>query len=276
MASRDQNIQLERAESLLTSNDRERSATSSGLASLLEALGPIPRDPDRRILDVGCGFGGLTRVVGDEIGATELAGVDIDPSVVSEGETKGVAIEICDVEEKPLPYEDEYFDFVMSLGMMDYLPTFDGVLSEIRRVLKPGGYALLSLPNLGSWNNRLALLLGYQPRDVELSERRVVGVFPYYRDRTPTGHLHTPTVRAFNELMDVHGFDKTRVTGASWTNRDVLGPLAAFDRLLAMRPTLAKRFFYLGTKSTREVDVHAGGWWRGREDLRQEAREASA
>lgn len=263
--------EIERADLSLTPRDRGRSATSYGLPAFLDALAPLTGHQVDRVLDVGCGYGGLSRIAGDRLGATELHGVDIDSDVVEEAATKNVTVQICDVEERPLPYEDDYFDFVMSLGMIDYLPTFDGVLSEIRRVLKPGGFALLSIPNLGSWNNRLALLLGYQPRDVEISDRRVVGAFPYYRDRTPTGHIHTPTLKAFVELMDIHGFDRRRVSGASWTTRDVFGPLAFLDRLMANRPSLAKRFFYLGSKSDRVVDESTAGWWRGRETLRREA-----
>ena len=138
-------------------------------------------------------------------------------------------------------------------------------------MLKPGGFALLSIPNLGSWNNRLALLLGYQPRDVEISDRSVVGVFPYYRDRTPTGHIHTPTLRALTELMDIHGFDRFRVTGASWTTRDVSGPVARLDRLFARRSSLAKRFFYSGSRSERDHPRVLLGWWRGRDSRARHA-----
>jgi SAM-dependent methyltransferase len=254
----------------LTDNDRERSATASGVESLLRSVEGIPDGMCNALLDVGCGYGGLARIVGDRLGAREVHGVDIDQQVIGEAREKGVAARCVDVEHERLPYDSDSFDVVLSLGMLDYLPTFDGVLSEIRRVLRPNGYVLLSLPNLASWNNRLALLLGYQPRDVEISERSIVGALPHYRNDVPAGHLHTATLRAFRDLMVVHGFLEREVVGGSWLTRNVSTPLALIDRLFSRRPSLSRRFFYLGQKdATATVDERSTGWWSGRDAVQQ-------
>jgi hypothetical protein len=41
----------------------------------------------------------------------------------------------------------------------------------VRRVLREGGYLLITTPNLASWVNRLVMLLGYQPYNCEVSRR---------------------------------------------------------------------------------------------------------
>ena len=114
-------IKLMRADGCAHTRDRERSATSHGLPALLDALSPLSDRRLDRVLDVGCGFGGLTQIAGQQLGASELHGVDIDGSVIEEAASKGVAVKACDVERQPLPYEDACFDFVMSFGMIDYL-----------------------------------------------------------------------------------------------------------------------------------------------------------
>jgi SAM-dependent methyltransferase len=238
------------------------------MPALLAALDPIPRGKCKDILDIGCGYGGLTSTVGRHLGAATVYGVDIDPRGKEEAEEKGVTFECLDVERTPLPYADASFDFVMSLGMLDYLPTFDGLLSEVRRVLRVDGHALLSIPNLGSWHNRIALLLGFQPRDIEVSNEAVVGTFARYRNDLPAGHLHTATLKAFTELMQIHGFDELEVRGGAWKTTQIGWPVAVLDRLFSYSPSLARRFFYLGTRSTREISHGQNGWWRGREELR--------
>jgi len=56
------------------------------------------------------------------------------------------------------------------------------VLENIKKILADQGYFLISMPNLSSWVNRLALLLGYQPRDLEISTKKLYGVAPPYRN----------------------------------------------------------------------------------------------
>lgn len=230
----------------ITTNDLGRSATTLHLDELERAVRPLAGKVRGPVVDIGCGFGGLSVHVARLLGVDDVWGIDIDGDVLEEAEAKGVRTTRLDVSESPLPYPDDSTDFVMSLGMMDYLTSYDGLIKEIHRVLRPGGYALVALPNLASWHNRLLLLAGYQPRDVEVSAEVATGIAPIYKDREITGHIHIPTVGAFVELMDFHGFRKVSVTSGSPRRRQMGVVVDTLDRLLSKRPTLARRFFYVG------------------------------
>lgn len=232
----------------VTDNDRSRSATVSALSDLTRALAPLESSEVRQILDIGCGFGGVTKLVRDHVRAREAHGVDLDGHALREAEEKEVVTRCVDIRTDPLPYTDAAFDLVFSFGMMDSLPTFDPLIREIHRVLSPKGHVLISLPNLASWHNRLILLRGYQPRDVEISEAKLVGTIRRFRDHPTTGHIHTPTVRAFVELMELHGFETVRVTAGSPRTRQTNPFLRSVDWMFARRVSLARRFFYLGRK----------------------------
>jgi ubiquinone/menaquinone biosynthesis C-methylase UbiE len=232
----------------ITDNDRVRARTSHDLAGLHRALRPLRGCPARRVLDIGCGYGGLAKYVGESIGATEIHGLDIDPQVLDEARSKGVNAVLVSADQAVLPYPDGYFDVIMTLGIMDEMPTFDGLLREINRVLAPGGHVLVSLPNLASWHNRMMLLLGYQPRDVEISCEVLVGVPAGYAGELPDGHIHIPTLRAFTELMEHHGFAMVQLSRGRPVMRSVHPLLRFVDVVLTRRVSLARRFYYLGSK----------------------------
>ncbi len=237
-------------EKWITSHDRERSATASMITDLTRALQPLRGRRFQRLLDIGCGFGGLTRLIGECLGICELHGIDLDGRALEEAREKGVVTHHIDVREANLPFPDGYFDLVVSFGMLDYFSFFDEILQEVFRTIRPEGHALISLPNLASWHNRLCLLLGYQPRDVEISRDILAGVHPWYKldYKNPTSHLRTATAHAFQELMAHHGFRTVGLTGGRPGGRKKPPALVAVDFLLTHRATLARRFFYLGVK----------------------------
>lgn len=246
----------------LTENDRDRSATVTHVKDLVRALAPLQGLELQRMFDIGCGFGGLGALVSAHLGIDEVHGIDIDPTALPEARSKGIEARQIELGVQPLPYPDEFFDLIMSLGMMDYLPTYDAALAEMQRVLRPGGYILVALPNLASWHNRLVLFLGYQPRDVEISCQKLTGLMPWYRNDTPTGHIHTATVGAFSELMAHHGFQRVRITGGRPGGRKKRLLLQAIDAIFSTRVTLARRFFYLGTKPHATTSARDDGLTR--------------
>jgi SAM-dependent methyltransferase len=87
------------------------------------------------------------------------------------GEEHALSSRICDVEREPLPHPDETFEGVLCCELLEHL-TADPVamLGEIHRVSKPGGWLVLTTPNVANVVNLLHLVHGrnvYHPYESE-------------------------------------------------------------------------------------------------------------
>jgi SAM-dependent methyltransferase len=107
--------------------------------------GPDPRElafeavrevEPRRVLEVGGGPGELAARVRNELGA-EVVMLDVAPRMVQLARGKGVDAVVGDVQE--LPFADESFDCAIAAWMLYHVPDIDRGLSELARVLRPGG-----------------------------------------------------------------------------------------------------------------------------------------
>jgi ubiquinone/menaquinone biosynthesis C-methylase UbiE len=105
--------------------------------------------PGERVLDVGCGTGGLAIAAAARVGPTgRVHGVDASPEMVARGRHRAararvsIVLEVAPVE--ALPFPDRAFDVVLSSLMLHHLPEDVRRLAfaEIRRVLCPGGRLL--------------------------------------------------------------------------------------------------------------------------------------
>jgi SAM-dependent methyltransferase len=90
----------------------------------------------RRFLEVGCGEGELAERVQAELGC-EVVAVDQSERMVELTRARGVDARIADVQE--LPFEDASFDCAAANWMLYHVPQLDRALSELARVLRPGG-----------------------------------------------------------------------------------------------------------------------------------------
>jgi SAM-dependent methyltransferase len=107
----------------------------------LQAL--LPPVAGRRVLDAGCGTGRTSAwLVGQ---GAELVGVDASPEMVSRARERlpSATFAIADLAD-PLPFEDGVFDLAVASLVMHYLRDWVAPLSELRRVLRPGGAFVLS------------------------------------------------------------------------------------------------------------------------------------
>lgn len=104
--------------------------------------------PETRVLDAGCGEGVL---VDEYAGRLRIEG--LDPNYSSDRVRSGSLT--------ALPYEEATFDRALCLDVLEHL-TFEEqplALAELRRVLRPGGELLVSVPNLAHLQSRVHFLL---------------------------------------------------------------------------------------------------------------------
>lgn len=198
---------------ILEQNTDQRDVDASYTVSARGHLAPILFELKRlngvisKIVDIGCGYGGLGMAVARFLGATEIYGIDVDDERIKVASSRNVNTFKTNVENEALPLADGFVDLVISFGVVEHLTHWDNFMTETHRVLRDGGYLLVSLPNLRSYIYVLSLLLGYQPRDVEVSKKYLVGVLPIYAKDEPAGHVHTVTVRALKQLLQKTGFE---------------------------------------------------------------------
>jgi 2-polyprenyl-3-methyl-5-hydroxy-6-metoxy-1,4-benzoquinol methylase len=115
--------------------------------------------PGRRVLDLGCRDGALTRAYLD---GNDIVGVDADREALEEAARLGIETHWADLDEA-LELRDESFDVVVAGELLEHLRDPQRVVAEIRRVLRPGGTFVASVPNAYRLKNRLQFLGGRPP-----------------------------------------------------------------------------------------------------------------
>jgi SAM-dependent methyltransferase len=134
---------------------------------ILEELRRLPRASERpMLLDVGCWTGAGTLRYGEALGGASLRGIEVFEAEAREAETRGIEVARVDLEAKAFPWPDASVDVVVCNQVLEHLKNIWLPMSEMHRVLRPGGHAILSVPNLSSLHNRVLLALGRQPTSI--------------------------------------------------------------------------------------------------------------
>lgn len=142
--------------------------------------------PGGRLLDVGCGRGGVVELVWE---AAALA-VGLDPDWRSLAEQRTPLRLACGLGEA-IPFAAAQFDLVLAVWVLEHLPRPAVVLGEIARVLRPGGRLICLTPNARHpvvWANRVSRWLPAVQRALipALYGRAEADTFRvYYRANTP-------------------------------------------------------------------------------------------
>lgn len=162
------------------------------MAEYEAAADRVAGDGHRHVLDWGCGRGQMTYLLRER--GVEVDSIDYDPLV------DGVLTRPLDrypgLEAKAtndpvkLPYADDTFDAILSMGVLEHVGDPDASLDELARIAKPGApLYVYKLPNHYSYLELIARRTG---RD-------------YFHGQLPDDRLYTvPSARA---LIERHGYE---------------------------------------------------------------------
>ena len=169
--------------------------------------------PGLRVLDVGCRYGALTRAY---LEGNHVVGIDVDRVALNDAARLGIETQWADAEEG-LPFEDASFDAVVAGELLEHVRDPAALVSEARRVLRPGGTFVGSVPNGFRLKNRLRFLAGRWP------------------ERDPT-HLHLFSPGDLRALLA--GFEEPRLHFVS-------------SRFLRLRPRLTANIIVFAARKPR-------------------------
>jgi SAM-dependent methyltransferase len=147
-----------------------------------------------RALDLGCGAGEFTALLAGA--GAKAVGVDVAEAALARARARHPELDFrLTPIDGPLPLEDNAVDLAWCSEVIEHVADTARCLSDVRRVLAPGGRLLLTTPAHG----RIRLALG--------------GIERYSE---PLGdHLHLYSRRSLSELLDQFGFHDVAVRSAA-------------------------------------------------------------
>lgn len=170
----------------------------------------------KQVLDVGCWWGWLVQYASER--GARVTGFDRDDGHIRDAMAYLRSAQgLCVADALRMPYASETFDVIVSIHTMEHVHPEQGMVAEIRRVLKPDGVLLLSVPNDWSFGVlpyrpfRFALRGGLGsglPRRLHLHLKSIC-----YSD---VGHHREYTVRSVTELLRLNRFEVERVWRHGW------------------------------------------------------------
>jgi ubiquinone/menaquinone biosynthesis C-methylase UbiE len=190
--------------------------------------------PGKRLLEVGCGTG--TDLLQFARGGSSVVGIDLTPRSIEITRQRfrvyDLTGEFAIGDAEDLAFPDNSFDVVYSFGVIHHTPNTQRAVSEIYRVLRPGGRAIVMLYNRASLNYWGSIILKHGLIRGELFRSTPAEIMSRHVEYSESGA--TPLVKAYTRSEARRLFSKfgdCRI-GVRQLTREEFGPLG---RLLPLR-----------------------------------------
>ncbi len=233
-------------------NTDRREGYFSGLRGGIGAFLPAET---RYLLSIGCASGRTEALLKEQLGLTEVVGVEFEPAIAEQARAVLDTVHVGDIEVLDLPYPAGYFDAILCLDVLEHLRDPWGVLADkLRPLLAPNGVIVVSVPNVRYWMVLWRLSQGQW----EYARRGILDI----------GHLRFFTPRTARQMLTDAGFtaitvhrkyrlydslgDQPASRVVSGVNRrltNILNRLRLFDILLPLRDFFVFQIILVGRKS---------------------------
>lgn len=164
----------------------------------IRALGAIGLSTNWKVLDVGCGSGtSLAEMLQHGLAPDQLYGIDLLPERVAEAQSKYPNINFHSCDASSAPFETGFFDLLTESTVFLQLPSetlAEDIASEMVRLVKPGGYIMLTDWRYDFW----------RPGYTGLSMRRIKSLFGVGTKTTVVCREHGPLLPPLGRFLSTY------------------------------------------------------------------------
>lgn len=191
------------------------------------------KNNEATFLDLGCDDGMLTIRMAEKIGTKNIFGVEIIGERIELAVKNGIAVKNFDLN-KVFDFQDNTIDVICANQVIEHIHDSDNFISEIYRILKPNGYAIVSTENASSWCNIFASIMGWQifsltnisnkksgignPFALHKNHERglPINLSPNNIDVSSWNHIRIYNIRGLKEYFEVFGFKIEEMKGSGY------------------------------------------------------------
>jgi SAM-dependent methyltransferase len=194
--------------------------------------------PEAEILDAGCGSG---RTLDELVDYGKVRGIELDPDAAAVARARGRG-EVVQGRLDELPWPDDTFDLITCLDVLEHTPDEGVTLHELRRVCKPGGHLLLTVPAYPAlWSHHDEANHHYRRYNRPML-RAAANQNGWRLERMTSFNsvllVPAATVRLMQRRRPANDYKPDLVLGPAWLNSVLERPMAFEASLLARGRTL--------------------------------------
>ena len=181
----------------------------------------VDSDRSAKLIDLGCDDGDITMRIAKKLQSKDITGIDIIEDELNKAKEKNIKTYKMDLNNK-LEFKDESYDVINANQVIEHIADVDLFVSEVKRILKKGGYAIISTENASSWCNIFASLMGWQIFSLTNFSKYRNGIGNPFslnsdsKEYSSWNHVRIWNIRGLKDYFELLGFEVIKITGAGY------------------------------------------------------------
>lgn len=194
---------------------------SAGELNINNIISLIDCNKSAKLIDLGCDDGDMTMKIARKLQSKDITGIDIIEDELIKAKEKKIKTYKMDLNNK-LEFKDESFDVIHANQVIEHIADVDLFMSEIKRILKKGGYVIISTENASSWCNIVASIMGWQIFSLTNFSKYRQGIGNPFalnsdsKEYSSWNHVRIWNIRGLKDYFELLGFKVVKICGAGY------------------------------------------------------------